>query len=93
MVQASNTADVTPYNGDPATPPTTAQRDLIEQELLAMAEAYVASMPSMQVLHQDASIGYDSRYVKDENGHVTCTTYRVADMTTQPFKDMRAEGL
>ena len=50
-------------------------------------------MPSMQVLHEDAAINYESRYIKDENGHVTCTKYRVPDFDIQTFKDMRPEGL
>ena len=45
-----------------------------------MGENYISAMPSMQELHRDEAIGYDSRYLKDEsNGaHVTCTTYRIA---------------
>ena len=57
------------------------------------AESYIAAMPNMQILHQDADINYDSRYMKDSNGnHVTCTTYRIADMDIQLFKDMRQGG-
>ena len=45
----------------------------------------------MEVLHADDTIDYDSRYVKDEHGHVTCTRYRVPDFDIQLFKDMREE--
>ena len=31
--------------------------------------------------------------MKDENGHVTVTKYRVRDFDIQKFKDMRPEGL
>ena len=91
--QSSTSTAVIPYNGDPTTPPTTEQRDLIEEELCALAEAYVDAMPTMQVLHEDTALNYESRYVKDNNGHVTCTKYRVPDMDVQMFKDMRPEGL
>ena len=46
-------------------------------------------MPEMEILYADDTIDYESRYVKDESGHVTCTRYRVADFDIQLFKDMR----
>ena len=50
-------------------------------------------MPEFDVIHEDPKINYSSRIHKGDNGHVTVTTYRVADFTAQPFKDMREGGL
>ena len=66
----------------------------MEAELLRLGEYYIENMPSYDVLYADESIGYESRYVKDvQNGHVTCTTYKVRDFDIQMFKDMREGGL
>ena len=84
---------VTRYTGDPSCPPTPAQRDLMQQEILAQAEHIISQMPSMTILHQNAEINYDSRYYKTEDGHhVTCTTYRIAQMDIQLFRDMKEGG-
>ena len=47
----------------------------------------------MQVLYQDEAINYESRYLKDSNGHVTCTKYTVKEFDIQLFKNMREGGL
>ena len=70
-----------------------AQRDLIEMELIALGEDYISRMPSMEVLHEDAAINYNSRYIKEGSRYVTCTTYKVPDMTTEALKGMREDGL
>ena len=66
MVEAVSTSVVEPYVPNKLAPPTKAQRDLIEQELIALGESYIAAMPTMTVLHEDAAINYSSRYHKDE---------------------------
>mgnify|MGYP001627008067 CR=1 FL=1 len=68
---------MTPYIPNKECPPTKEQRDLIELELLALGETYIEAMPTMTSLHEDLAINYSSKYVKDSNGHVTCTTYRI----------------
>ena len=92
MVEANAPEGVTPYVGNIEAPPTRAQRDLMEDELLAQGEAYIAAMPTMKLLHEDTSIGYESRYCNDSNGHVTCTKYRVQDFDIEIFKNLRHKG-
>ena len=74
-------------------PPTKAQRDAIMEDLVRLSDQYIEQMPEMALIHSDVTIGYESRYVKDESGHVTCTRYQVADFDIQLFKDMRQEEL
>ena len=82
MVEAAaQIFEVEPYKPSIEAPPSKAQRDLMERELIALAESYLSRMDEMQELETDSSVeGYRSCYYNDpEAGHVTCSTYRVLE--------------
>ena len=89
--------EVVPYVPSKTTPPTKEQRDVMENDLIALGEGYISSMDNMTVLHEDPTINYKSCYYEDEKfGHVTVSKYTV--MEDEPrlidaFNEMSNDGV